>query len=188
MAWTPTSPPCTFAPCYKRACSTGCSACSGGTPPVASLCWCVPHCLPRPGKHTHTLLRARSECRFCTDHCSNLARSAITTFPFPPACMDLECHPCICLRFRCTLECLFVCLQDYISKCQEEGVPEAEALQLLRALHTVGVLLHFDDHPLLRNHVFLHPDDVMDAVFASYNLPGPTQSYLNGLVGSCRCS
>jgi len=70
---------------------------------------------------------------------------------------------------------------DYISKCQEEGVPEAEALQLLRALHTVGVLLHFDDHPLLRNHVFLHPDDVMDAVFASYNLPGPTQSYLNGL-------
>ena len=67
-------------------------------------------------------------------------------------------------------------------------MPEAEALQLLRALHTVGVLLHFDDHPLLRNHVFLHPDDVMDAVFASYNLPGPTQSYLNGLVGSCSCS
>ncbi len=66
--------------------------------------------------------------------------------------------------------------------CEREGIPEAEALQLLQGLHRVGVVLHFHDHPTLRNHVFLHPNYVVDAVFGSFGLKGPTEAYTDKLV------
>ena len=73
--------------------------------------------------------------------------------------------------------------QEYIAICSQVGVPEDEALQLLRSLHRVGAVLHFHDHPTLCNHVFLHPNYVVDAVFSSFGLKGPTEAYTDKLVG-----
>lgn len=64
-------------------------------------------------------------------------------------------------------------------------MPADEAIQLLHDFHRVGVLLHFDDHPTLRNYVFLHPDSIIDSVFENFGLQGPTQSLLEKLVRTC---
>ena len=57
-----------------------------------------------------------------------------------------------------------------------------ECDELARDLHRVGVVLHFHDHPALSNYVFLHPDTVVDALYAKYGLTSPKQSYVASLV------
>jgi hypothetical protein len=110
----------------------------------------------------------------CVTLCT--ARASLVCGRLAPS---LECTWCVGVG-SCAVVCVGV--QEYLDICEKEGVPDKEARQLLAALHTVGAALHFDDHPVLRNYVFLHPAFVMDAVFKSYGLPGPSESHLAELV------
>jgi hypothetical protein len=83
-------------------------------------------------------------------------------------------------------------VQEFVKMCGQAGVHPAECDQLSKDLHRVGAILHFRDHPVLANFVFLHPDSIVDSLFAKYNLTSPKQAYVQKLVrchasGVCFC-
>jgi hypothetical protein len=49
------------------------------------------------------------------------------------------------------------------------GVSPHNAQGLLSYLHTVGSICHYDQHPSLRNHVFLNPQFLIDLLKALYH-------------------
>ena len=54
----------------------------------------------------------------------------------------------------------------YSRLCKDNGIPEKEVQSdLCRYLHDLGILLHFEDSPLLKKTVFLQPDWVTGAVY-----------------------
>ncbi len=60
-----------------------------------------------------------------------------------------------------------ISLTEYLQLCAEHRIPEeARALDLSRYLHDLGVFLHFQDHPILRNIIVLENSWATDAVYA----------------------
>jgi len=57
-------------------------------------------------------------------------------------------------------------LEEYLDLCQQHGFTRrADALQLSGYLHDLGICLHFQDDPLLKNTVILKPSWGTDAVY-----------------------
>jgi len=60
----------------------------------------------------------------------------------------------------------FISLEEYLSVCQQHGFTRREdKLQLSGYLHDLGICLHFQDDPLLKNTVVLKPSWGTDAVY-----------------------
>jgi len=60
----------------------------------------------------------------------------------------------------------FISLDEYLTICQERGFTRREdKLQLSGYLHDLGICLHFQDDPLLKNTVVLKPSWGTDAVY-----------------------
>ena len=60
----------------------------------------------------------------------------------------------------------YINLKEYFGICQQNGFSDHEnMLQLIAYLHDLGVCLHFQDDPLLRNLVILNPKWGTDAVY-----------------------
>ncbi len=60
----------------------------------------------------------------------------------------------------------YISLEEYLQICQENGFTQhKDKLQLSGYLHDLGVCLHFQDSPLLKNTVILKPEWGTDAVY-----------------------
>ncbi|HJQ69819.1 MAG TPA: COR domain-containing protein [Blastocatellia bacterium] len=60
----------------------------------------------------------------------------------------------------------YITLEEYLGICQENGFTRREdKLQLSGYLHDLGICLHFQDDPVLRNTVILKPNWGTDAVY-----------------------
>ncbi|MGK7952900.1 MAG: COR domain-containing protein [Xenococcaceae cyanobacterium] len=60
----------------------------------------------------------------------------------------------------------YISLEEYLQICQDNGFTQLkDKLQLSGYLHDLGVCLHFQDSPLLRNTVILKPEWGTDAVY-----------------------
>ena len=60
----------------------------------------------------------------------------------------------------------FITWGEYLRICRDNGLPEREsALILSRILHTIGVCLHYDKSPLLKQYVILKNEWATDAVY-----------------------
>ena len=60
----------------------------------------------------------------------------------------------------------YISLEEYLNICQDNGFTQLkDKLQLSGYLHDLGVCLHFQDSPLLRNTVILKPEWGTDAVY-----------------------
>lgn len=60
----------------------------------------------------------------------------------------------------------FISLEEYLGVCQQHGFTRrADKLQLSGYLHDLGICLHFQDDPLLKNTVVLKPSWGTDAVY-----------------------
>ncbi|HEY3569545.1 MAG TPA: COR domain-containing protein [Thermoanaerobaculia bacterium] len=60
----------------------------------------------------------------------------------------------------------FISLEEYLGVCQQHGFTRREdKLQLSGYLHDLGICLHFQDDPLLKNIVVLNPSWGTDAVY-----------------------
>lgn len=61
----------------------------------------------------------------------------------------------------------YISEDEYVKICETEGLNDIDALHLSKDyLHPVGVLLHFQDNPILRNYVILNNAWATDAVYA----------------------
>jgi small GTP-binding protein len=59
-----------------------------------------------------------------------------------------------------------IALRDFLQLCRDNGFTRrADALQLSRYLHDIGVILHFQDDPLLKKTVILRPEWGTDAAY-----------------------
>lgn len=60
----------------------------------------------------------------------------------------------------------YIGLNDYLEICQQHGFTESkDKLQLSGYLHDLGVCLHFQEDPILKNHVILKPKWGTDAAY-----------------------
>ena len=60
----------------------------------------------------------------------------------------------------------YISLDEYLGICQQHGFTRrADKLQLSGYLHDLGICLHFQDDPLLKNTVILKPSWGTDAVY-----------------------
>lgn len=67
----------------------------------------------------------------------------------------------------------YISLEEYLNICQQYGFTKREdKLQLSRYLHDLGICLHFQDDPLLKNTVVLKPSWGTDAVYRVLDDPG----------------
>ncbi len=69
--------------------------------------------------------------------------------------------------------------------CARHGVGARDAARLAANLHRAGALLHFSraSDPALRGLVFLHAEEVMDAVIdATLGVPGPRAQHIKARV------
>jgi len=70
----------------------------------------------------------------------------------------------------------YIPLQMYLKWCDEIGLTESHANDLLKALHFSGDILHFRDLPELKNFIFLKPQAVTDMLINELNITFATRN------------
>lgn len=64
-----------------------------------------------------------------------------------------------------SIESNYITIEDYLTICNQNGLSNKRALFLSQYFHDLGVFLHFQDDPLLKNLVFLKPEWATNAVY-----------------------
>lgn len=76
----------------------------------------------------------------------------------------------------------YIDFRRYLEICTTEGIDEAEAKSLIRYLHDLGVVIHFEDDILLRNTIILSPEWGTDAVYKILDSQSNVLKGRNGIL------
>jgi len=73
-----------------------------------------------------------------------------------------------------------ISVAEFLNLAADAGVPPDEGRDLLRGLHRAGVVLHFHRHAdhVVRDSVFLKPEETLDALYAHFGLEGPNKAFV----------